>query len=115
MANRILLAAILCAGAAASGLPTAAVLAGDATTAAAPSLELADQPASDEDLKKESGSTARSVAGDTSGLQLPASTGQAVGTAPSFNNAGTSTISTNNGLTAISTLSATINSNGFQN
>jgi hypothetical protein len=109
------MAAILCAGTAVSALPTTAALAGDATTAAAPSLDLADQPASDEDLKKESGSAAQSVAGDTSGLQLPASTGQAVGSAPSFDNAGTSTISTNNSLTAISTLSATINSNGFQN
>ncbi|HZF36207.1 MAG TPA: hypothetical protein VE914_20590 [Candidatus Angelobacter sp.] len=114
MVNRILLAAILCAGTSMSGLPTTAALAGDATTVA-PTLELADQPASDEDLKKESGSAAQSVGGNTSGLMLPTSTGQAAGTAPSFDNAGTSTISTNNSLTAISTLSATVNSNGFQN
>ena len=115
MVNRILLAAVLCASTSVSGLPTTAALAGDATTVAAPSLELADQPASDEDLKKESGSAAQSVGGNTSGLLLPTSTGQAAGTAPSFDNAGTSTISTNNSLTAISTLSATVNSNGFQN
>jgi hypothetical protein len=38
-----------------------------------------------------------------------------VGTAPSFDNGGTSTLSTNNSLTSISTLSATIKTNGFQN
>ena len=115
MVNKIFLAAILCAGASVNSLPTTAALAGDATTAAAPSLELADQPASDEDLRKESGSAVQSVAGNTGGLLLPATSGQAPGTAPNFDNAGTSTISTNNSLTAISTLSATINNNGFQN
>jgi hypothetical protein len=47
-------------------------------------------------------------------LMVP--TTQAVGTAPSFDNGGNSTVSTNgSSLTAISTLSATIDSNGFQN
>jgi len=115
MANRIVLAAVLCAGVAASGLPFAAASADEATTAAAPSLDLADQPASDEDLKKESGSAVQSVAGNNSGgLPLPPA-GQSVGTAPSFDNAGSSAISTSNSLTAISTLSATVDSNGFQN
>jgi hypothetical protein len=115
MANRIVLA-VLCAGVAANGLPFAAASADEATTAAAPSLDLADQPASDEDLKKESGSAVQSVAGNNSGgLPLPPSAGQAVGTAPSFDNAGSSAISTSNSLTAISTLSATVDSNGFQN
>jgi hypothetical protein len=114
MVNRILLAAILSVGASASGLPTTVVLAGDTATATDPSLDLADQPASDSDLKKQSGSAAQSVAGDSSGMLLPASSGQPIGTAPSFSNGGTSTISTSNSLTAISTLSATINSNGFQ-
>jgi hypothetical protein len=114
MVNRILLAAILCVGASASGLPTTAALAGDATTATDPSLDLADQPTSDADLKKQSGSAAQSVAGDTSGMLLPTSSGQPIGATPSFSNGGTSTISTSNSLTAISTLSATINSNGFQ-
>ncbi len=81
-----------------------------------PSLDLADQPASDEDLGKESGSAVQSVAGNnSSGLLLLPPTGQAVGTAPSFDSAGSTTISTSNSLTAISTLSATIDSNGFQN
>ena len=114
MVNRILLAAILCVGASVAGLPTTAARAGDTTTATDPSLDLADQPASDADLKKESGSAGQSVAGNGSGMLLPSSSGQAVGPAPSFSNGGTSTISTNNSLTAISTLSATINSNGFQ-
>jgi hypothetical protein len=115
MVNRIFLAAILCAGASVSGLPTTATLADDAATAAAPSLELADQPASDEELKKESGSAGQSAAGNSSGLLLPATSDQAVGTAPSFGSGGTSTLSTNNSLTSISTLSATIKTNGFQN
>jgi hypothetical protein len=116
MVNRILLAAVLCAGVAAGGLPFAAASADEPTTSAAPSLDLADQPASDEDLRRESGSAVQSVAGNNnSGLLLPPPSGQAVGTAPSFDNAGSTTISTSNSLTAISTLSATIDSNGFQN
>jgi hypothetical protein len=117
MANRIVLAAVLCAGVAGTSLPFAAASADEATTsAAAPSLDLVDQPASDEDLKKESGSAVQSVAGNnSSGLPLPAPAGEAVGTAPSFDNAGSSAISTSNSLTAISTLSATVDSNGFQN
>jgi hypothetical protein len=114
MVNRILLAAILCAGAA-TGLPFSAASADDAATPSAPALELADQPASDEDLKKESGSAVQNVAGNSSGVPLPPSTDQAVGAAPTFDNASSSTISTNSSLTSISTLSATINSNGFQN
>jgi hypothetical protein len=57
MVCKILLAAILCAGAASGGPPFAAS-ADEAATAA--SLELADQPASDEELKKESGSAVQS-------------------------------------------------------
>jgi hypothetical protein len=113
MVTRILLAAILCAGATAGGLPTSAV-ADDAATAAAPALDLADQPASDEDLKRESGSAVQSAGGNAGGMTLPPSSDQAIGAAPSFSNGGTSTISTDNSLTAISTLSATINSNGVQ-
>ena len=116
MANRILLAAILRAGMATGDLPFAAASADEATISAAPSLDLADQPASDEDLKKESGSAVQSVAGNnSSGLPLPPAAGEAVGTAPSFDNAGSSAISTSNRLTSISTLSATVDSNGFQN
>jgi hypothetical protein len=114
MVNRILLAAVLCAGATAGGLPIAAAMADDAATAAGPALDLADQPASDEDLKRESGSAVQSAGGNAGGMTLPPSSDQAIGGAPSFSNGGTSTISTDNSLTAISTLSATINSNGVQ-
>jgi hypothetical protein len=113
MVNRILLAAILCAGATASGLPFAVAAADEAATA--PSLELVDQPASDEELKKESGSAVQSVGGNSAGGMLLPSSGQAVGTAPSFDNGGNSTVSTSSSLTSVSTLSATIDSNGFQN
>jgi len=71
--------AILCAGTPMSGLPTRPALAGDATTVADP--RTGRSTASDEDLKKESGSAAQSVGGNTSGLMLPTSTGQAAGTA----------------------------------
>jgi len=115
MVNRILLAAILCASAFAGGLPMSPAVADDAATAAAPTLNLADQPASDEDLKKESGSAVQSAGGNSSSTMLPPSTDQAMGGVPSFSNGGNSTISTSNSLTAISTLSATINSNGINN
>jgi hypothetical protein len=115
MVNRILLAAILCAGASAGSLPMSVAVADDAATTATPALDLADPPASDDDLKKESGSAVQSAGGNAGGMMLPTSTDQAVGAAPSFSNGGSSTISTNNSLTSVSTLSATINSNGFQN
>ena len=114
MVNRFFLAAIICAGAAACGLPVPEALADDVTTVA-PTLDLADQPATDDDLKKQSGSAVQSVGGNSSsGMVLPTTGDQAVGATPSFNG-GSSTISTDNSLTAISTLSATINSNGIQN
>jgi hypothetical protein len=115
MANRIVLAAILCVGAASGGLPFAAASADELRIATTPSLEVADQPASDEDLGKQSGSAVQSAGGNNAGDLLLPSGGEAVGTAPSFDNAGSSTISTSNSLTAISTLSATIDSNGIQN
>jgi len=115
MVNRILLAVLLCAGAGAVSLPMAAALADDAATTAAPALDLADQPASDDDLKKQSGSAVQTVGGNTSGVPLPPNSDQAAGATPSFDNAGVSTISTSNSLTSISTLSATVSSNGFQN
>ena len=115
MVSRILLVAILCVGATASVLPFTAASADELRIATTPSLELTDQPASDEDLRKESGSAVQSAGGNNAGSLLLPSSGQAVGTAPSFDNAGSSTISTSNSLTAISTLSATIDSNGIQN
>jgi len=114
MVNRIVLAALLCAGTS-SALPMAAALADDAATTAAPALDLADQPASDDDLRKQSGSAVQTAGGNRSGVPLPPSSDQAVGATPSFDGAGVSTISTSNSLTAISTLSATVSSNGFQN
>ena len=117
MVNGILLAAMLCAGASLVCAPMSAVLADDAATSASasPSLDVNDQPASDEDLKKESGSAVQSVAGNSSsnGMLLP-NGDPAVGVSPSLGNAGTSTISTNSSLTSISTLSATVSSNGLQ-
>lgn len=99
---------------ASAALPMTAALADDAATTAAPALELRDQPASDDDLKEQSGSAVQTAGGNTSGVPLPRSTDQAAAT-PSFDNAGVSTISTSNSLTAISTLSATVRSTGFQN
>lgn len=113
MVNRVLLAAIFCAGASLGGLPMSAAVADDAAPAASPALDLADQPASDEDLKKESGSAVQSAGGNSSSTMLPPSD-QAMGGMPGFSNGGNSTISTSNSLTAVSTLSATINSNGIQ-
>lgn len=115
MVNRILLAAMLCGGVSVGSLPMASALADDAATSASQSLDLNDQPTSDEDLKKESGSAVQSVAGNSSssGLLLP-SGGQAASASPGFGNTGTSTISTNSSLTSISTLSATVSSNGLQ-
>lgn len=113
MVNKLFLAAIICAGAAACGLVPAAWA--DDVTTVAPTLDLADQPASDDDLKKQSGSAVQSVGGNSSGMVLPTAGDQAVGATPSFSSGGSSTISTDNSLTAISTLSATINSNGIQN
>ena len=114
MVNRILLAAILCAGAISNGLPIASAAADDAATVTDPALDLADQPASDEDLQREAGSAVQQAGGNAGGMTLPPASDQAIGAAPSFSNGGTSTISTDNSLTAISTLSATINSNGVQ-
>lgn len=113
MVNRILLAAILCAGTSAGGLPMSLAVADDAATVTDPALDLADQPASDEDLQREAGSAAQQAGGNAGGMTLPPASDQ-IGAAPSFSNGGTSTISTDNSLTAISTLSATINSNGVQ-
>jgi hypothetical protein len=113
MVNRFLMWSSLCGGASARSLPMSVSVSDVAATTAA--LDLADPPASDDDLKKESGSAVQSAGGNAGGMMLPTSTDQAVGAAPSFSNGGSSTISTNNSLTSVSTLSATINSNGFQN
>jgi len=115
MVNRILLAAILCAGTGASGVPIAAALADDAAaTTAAPALDVSDQPASDDDLKREAGTPPHATAVDANGMVLPPSE-QAIGTAPDFNNGAISTIGVSNSLTSVSTLSATVSNNGLQN
>src|SRR5262249_36839928 len=113
MGNKILFAATLCGGASLAGPPVPAAPARDAPTPASPAPDPADPPASDDDPKKQSGSAVQSVGGNssTSGMLLP--TDQVVGAAPNFGNTGTSTISTNSSLTSISTLSATVSSNGF--
>src|SRR5262245_29299874 len=104
MVYRILLAAMFCAGASVGGLPMSAAVADDAAPAASPALDLADQPASDEDLKKESGSAVQTAGSNASGLMLPAPTDQAVGGGAASFNGGNSTISTDNSLSAVSTL-----------
>ena len=114
MVNRILLAAILCAGATAGNLPMSVAVADEAAIVTDPALDLADQPASDEDLQREAGSAVQQAGGNAGGMTLPPASDQAIGAAPSFSNGGTSTISTDNSLTAVSTLSATISSNGVQ-
>jgi hypothetical protein len=114
MVNRILAAAVLCAGVAAGGLPVSHAHADDATTTAAPTLDLADQPTSDDELKKEAGTPPQSTGVDAGGIVLPNSE-QAIGTAPSFDSGATSTLGVSNSLNSVSTLSATISDNGFQN
>ena len=114
MITRILAAALLCAGVAAGGLPVSPTRADDATTTTAPTLDLADQPTSDDVLKKESGTPPQSTSVDAGGVILPNSE-QAIGTAPSFDSGATSTVGVSNSLTSVSTLSATISDNGFQN
>ena len=114
MVNRILAAAVLCAGVSVGGLPVSQARADDATTTAAPTLDLADQPTTDDALKKESGTPPQSTSLDAGGVMLPNSE-QAIGTAPSFDSGATSTLGVSNSLTSVSTLSATVSDNGFQN
>jgi hypothetical protein len=71
MVNRIVLAAILCVSAASGGLPFAAASADELRIATTPSLELTDQPASDEDLgRNRLGGTVRRRP-NAGGLLLP--------------------------------------------
>lgn len=114
MVNRILLAAILCAGASLSVMPMAPALADEATTAADPALDLADQPTSDADLQKQAGTPPHAAAVDANGLLLPSATAQSVGPSLAVSNGGNTTVGISNSLTAVSTLSATIDSNGIR-
>jgi hypothetical protein len=114
MVNRILAAAVLCVGVSAGVLPVSHARADDTTTTAAPTLDLADQPTSDDVLNKESGTPPQSTSVDAGAVVLP-NAEQAIGTTPSFDSGATSTLGVSNSLTSVSTLSATVSDNGFQN
>ena len=114
MVNSILLAAILCAGVSLSALPLASVQADEATRTADPALDLADQPTSDADLQNQAGTPPHAATVDADGLLLPTTSAQGVGPSLAVSNGGNTTVGISNGLTAISTLSATIDSNGIR-
>jgi hypothetical protein len=75
-------------------------------------LALPDQPAGDDTLMEQSASSPATVV-DTNGVLQPNSTLPTTMTVPMPSSGGTSIVNTSSSAVAISTLSATINNNGF--
>lgn len=110
MVNRILAVAILCAGTV-GGAWTAVPAAADDASA----LELTDTPQSDEALKQEAATPPQADSAGAAGVLPPSAMGQTVTPDPTLSGGTSSTLSAGTGTSAISTLSATVSGNGFQN